>query len=60
MFSGFQCGDGLGGMIGDGRVDVHGMHVRILSTGSKLEDLAQVRRDFARDFTALTSSTYWF
>ena len=37
-----------------------GMHVRILSTGSKLEDLAQVRRDFARDFTALTSSTYWF
>lgn len=37
-----------------------GMHVRILSTGSTLEDLAQVRREFARDFNALTSSTYWF
>jgi AcrR family transcriptional regulator len=36
-----------------------GMHVRILSTGSTLEDLAQVRREFARDFAALTRSTYW-
>jgi AcrR family transcriptional regulator len=36
-----------------------GMHVRILSTGSTLEDLAQVRREFARDFTALTRSAYW-
>ena len=36
-----------------------GMHVRILSTGSTLEDLSQARREFARDFTALTKSAYW-
>lgn len=36
-----------------------GLHVRILSTGSGLEDLARVRREFARDFSALIRSEYW-
>jgi AcrR family transcriptional regulator len=36
-----------------------GKHVRILSTGSTLEDLALVRSEFAQDLTALASSDFW-
>lgn len=36
-----------------------GKQVRILSTGSMLEDLASVRSELARDLTALIESDFW-
>ena len=37
-----------------------GKHIRILSAGSCLEDLAMVRSEFARDFSDLLGSDFWF
>lgn len=37
-----------------------GAHVRLISTGSPLQDLASVRSEFASDLTALTKSEHWF
>lgn len=37
-----------------------GKHVRILSVGSCLDDLAMVRSEFARDISDLLGSDFWF
>ena len=36
-----------------------GKHVRLICTGSKIEDLANIRREIARDFSSLIASDFW-